>query len=72
LVTAAIRDVTERKKADQEIRDLNASLEQRVSERTGELLASNEALRKSNEDLNQFRVCGQPRFAGAIETGGAL
>ncbi len=54
LVTAAIRDVTGRKKADRQIRELNASLEQRVKERTTELLESNEALRKSNEDLNQF------------------
>jgi len=54
LVTTAIRDVTDRRKADLEIRDLNTMLEQRVAERTRELVASNEALRQSNDDLNQF------------------
>lgn len=48
------RDYTEQNKANEEIRTLNARLEERVAERTQELLKSNAALRQSNEDLNQF------------------
>jgi PAS domain S-box-containing protein len=47
LVSSAIRDISERKRADEQIRQLNAHLEQRVLERT-------EALMRSNEELQQY------------------
>ena len=47
VITSAIRDVSQRKKAEEQIRELNANLEQRVMARTEELM-------RSNEELQQF------------------
>jgi PAS domain S-box-containing protein len=41
LYTAVVRDITERKRAEQQVRDLNASLERRVAERTLQLEEAN-------------------------------
>jgi PAS domain S-box-containing protein len=47
VITSAIRDISERKKTEEQIRQLNANLEDRVLERTN-------ALMRSNEELQQF------------------
>jgi PAS domain S-box-containing protein len=47
VITSAIRDISDRRAAEQQIHQLNANLEDRVLERT-------EALLRSNEELQQF------------------
>ncbi len=49
-----IRDITERKKADEILRNANQALEQRVKERTQDLQAYADELIRSNADLQQF------------------
>src|ERR1035438_5607971 len=47
VITSAIRDISERRKTEEQIRQLNMTLEERVLERTN-------ALMRSNEELQQF------------------
>jgi PAS domain S-box-containing protein len=44
-------DITERKRAENQIRQLNASLEKRVTERTLELVQSNDQLKRAKEKI---------------------
>jgi PAS domain S-box-containing protein len=48
-VTAILRNVNERRAAEETMRQLNQSLEQRVTERTAELLKAEEALRQAQK-----------------------
>lgn len=53
LVVTICRDITERKIAEQEIRQLNSTLEHRVAERTAEFGRANEQLKRAEFELRR-------------------
>jgi len=63
-IVGVIRDVTDLKRAESEVRKLNAELEQRVNERTSQLVAANEWLqreiferKRANDELQLTQFC---------------
>jgi PAS domain S-box-containing protein len=54
IISAAIRDISERKAAQRAIQELNDDLERRVDERTRQLAQQAEQLRETNAELESF------------------
>lgn len=57
--TAFLRDITERKKAEEDVQRLNTSLEQQVAMRTEQLRASMVALEQTHDRLEEAQAIGR-------------
>jgi len=73
LVSAAVRDVTDQKRAQDELRKARDGLEDRVRERTSELAAEIEERERSSEQLRRqaemLSLVSEPIFAWHLERG---
>jgi PAS domain S-box-containing protein len=66
LLFGVSRDISESKRAESEIRQLNASLEKRVAERTIELVQSNQQLKLAEEQL--LRTVAKEKELGQLRS----
>ncbi len=73
LISAAVRDVTDRRQAQQELRRARDDLEKRVAERTAELAAQVRETQRALEQLGQqtglLDVANEPIFAWGFDRG---